>query len=132
MHGRGACMAGVMHGGCVCGRGACMVGGCTARGPAWQGACKVAGLGCGRGHAWQERWPLQRTVCILLECILVLKVFTGVITVTVSAKFADKDVSKVTDTLTGKIVVHPLCPSERSNVLLTKTVTLALRETTQL
>ena len=24
------------------------------------------------------RWPLQWTVCILLECILVLKVFTGV------------------------------------------------------
>ena len=24
------------------------------------------------GHAWQERWPLQRTVRILLECILLL------------------------------------------------------------
>ena len=24
------------------------------------------------GHAWQERPPLQRTVSILLECILVL------------------------------------------------------------
>ena len=28
---------------------------------------------CGRGHAWQERQPLQRTVCILFECILVLE-----------------------------------------------------------
>ena len=39
---------------CVVKRGACMVGG---------------------GHAWQERWPLQRTVCIPLECILVLQIF---------------------------------------------------------
>ena len=31
------------------------------------GAC-VAG-----GHAWQERRPLQRTVRILLECLLVVK-----------------------------------------------------------
>ena len=23
------------------------------------------------GCAWQERWPLQRMVCILLECILI-------------------------------------------------------------
>ena len=36
------------------------------RGCAWQEAC-VAG-----GHAWQERWPLQQAVRILLECILVL------------------------------------------------------------
>ena len=28
-----------------------------------------------RGHAWQERWPLQQMVRILLECILVLHVF---------------------------------------------------------
>ena len=26
----------------------------------------------GRGRAWQERRPLQRTVSILLECILVI------------------------------------------------------------
>ena len=26
---------------------------------------------CGRGHAWQERRPLQQMVRILLECILV-------------------------------------------------------------
>ena len=25
----------------------------------------------GGGHVWQERWPLQQMVCILLECILV-------------------------------------------------------------
>ena len=36
-------------GGSVHGTGACMTGGC----------------------AWQERWPLQWTVHILLECILV-------------------------------------------------------------
>ena len=64
-----------MHGG----GGACMVGG---------GACMV---GCmhGRGHAWwegfvwqrrracQETRLLQRTVRILLECILVLIVFVN-------------------------------------------------------
>ena len=30
----------------------------------------------GGGRAWQERRPLQRTVCILLECILVVAVFS--------------------------------------------------------
>ena len=45
-------------------------------GYAWQGACTAGGM-CGEGHAWQwghawqERRPLQRTVRILLECILV-------------------------------------------------------------
>ena len=61
MCGRWACVAGV----CVC-------GGVCAWGHAWQGIC-VAG-GCAYGGsmcAWQERWPLQRTVRILLECILV-------------------------------------------------------------
>ena len=89
-HGRGACVAG----GSVRGRGACVAGGhawqggmhgrgaCVAGGHAWQGMCVrgawqeacVTGL-CvagGRGHAWQERWPLLRIVHILLECILVL------------------------------------------------------------
>ena len=47
MSSRGACMAGDMHGG----GHVCLRGG---------------------GHAWQERWPLQRTDRILLECILVL------------------------------------------------------------
>ena len=57
---RGACVAGGMHGkggmhgGGIFGRGACMVGGVH-----------------GRGSTWQERRPLQRTVRILLECILV-------------------------------------------------------------
>ena len=32
---------------------------------AWHGACMA------EGYAWQERWPLQRVVHILLECILV-------------------------------------------------------------
>ena len=35
------------------------------------GACMAGGGVCGRGHTWQERRPLQRTVRILLECILV-------------------------------------------------------------
>ena len=56
----GACMAGehawwgAWHGVCVHGRG-----------HAWWGAC------AGRGHAWQERRPLQWTVPNLLECIIV-------------------------------------------------------------
>ena len=45
------CMAGGMHGGGMHGRkGVCV----------WW------------GHAWQEQWPLQWTVCTLLECILVV------------------------------------------------------------
>ena len=59
MHGRGGgmCDRRDVHGD----RGVCMAGG-----HAWWGAC-VAGV----GSVWQERWPLQRTVRILLECILV-------------------------------------------------------------
>ena len=34
-----------------------------------RGGCMWRGEG---RHAWQERWPLQRTVRILLEYILVL------------------------------------------------------------
>ena len=49
VHGRGVCMAGGMHGGGMHGGG----------GVWW-------------GHAWQEQWPLQWTVCTLLECILVV------------------------------------------------------------
>ena len=63
MHGGGACIAG------VCGRGACM-----SRGMCGRGACMAGGMH-GRGHAWQEGRPLQRTVRILLECILVLAFF---------------------------------------------------------
>ena len=64
---RGACM---VKGG-VCGmrhawRGVCIAGACMAGGMHGRGVCMA--VGC----AWQERWPLQRTVCILLECILVL------------------------------------------------------------
>ena len=51
-----------MYGEGMHGRGACMAGG----GHVWQGGVH------GRGHAWQERWPLQQAVHILLECILVL------------------------------------------------------------
>ena len=40
---------------------ACMAGGCT-----WQGGVH------GGGPAWQEKWPLQRAIRILLECILVV------------------------------------------------------------
>ena len=59
----GACMAwddgghvwqGAGMAGCVCCRGVCVTEG-------------IHGWGC----AWQEKWPLQRLVRILLECILV-------------------------------------------------------------
>ena len=68
-----------------CPGGACMAGGCMhGWGHAWQG-CVARGSMTGRGHAlqgrhvwwgrgepaWQERWPLQRAVRILLERILV-------------------------------------------------------------
>ena len=46
--------------------GVCVGRGCTWQGHAWQWGCAWPG-----GHAWQERLPLQREVCILLECILV-------------------------------------------------------------
>ena len=36
------------------------------RGRVWQGVCAWQG-----GRGWQERRPLQRTACILLECIVV-------------------------------------------------------------
>ena len=78
VYGGGACVAGGRHGrgcvvwgeGAVCAwQGACMVGGMCGRGHAWQGGhawqdvCVAGGMhGRGRGHAWQERRPLQRTV----------------------------------------------------------------------
>ena len=74
-----------MHGksGGMCGkRGPCVV-----RGHAWQRACAWHGGMYGGGWAvwqgglhgrgrcaWQGRQPLQLTVCILLECILVVQV----------------------------------------------------------
>ena len=41
------------------------------------GACVAGGMNGGvmhgqGGHAWQERWPLQQTVSILLEYIFVV------------------------------------------------------------
>ena len=49
---------------------------------AWQGACVAGGVHgrgeCGGGEsvrAWQKRWTLQRSVRIILKCILVLKLF---------------------------------------------------------
>ena len=42
--------------------GACVVGGMHGREHAWQGGM----CGRGGGPAWQERWPLQRAVRILL------------------------------------------------------------------
>ena len=66
----------------MCGRGACVAGVC-----AWQWACVAGDMhdggicgGGGGGHAWQERQPLQQTVHILLECILVLRLLTTTIT----------------------------------------------------
>ena len=47
------------------GGGACVAGGHAWQGHPWQGGIR------GRGCAWQERWPLQRVVRILLEFILV-------------------------------------------------------------
>ena len=75
MHGRGRAWQGGM-----CGRGVCMAGGdmcgrgvhggtCIVGGHAWQGSVH-GGEGGGR-RARQQRRPLQRTVRILLECILV-------------------------------------------------------------
>ena len=78
VHGREACMVGGMHD-----RRACMARGVHGRGHEWWGACMVGSVhgwgACmagghalrGGGHAWQERQPLQWTVRILLEYILV-------------------------------------------------------------
>ena len=67
----------MVKGVCVVNGGMCGEGGVHGK----QGACVVGG-GMhgkggvhGRGAAWQERWPLQWTVCTLLECILLLKFF---------------------------------------------------------
>ena len=61
-------------GGCAWQRG-CMVKGVCGKG----GACVARGGMHGElGHVWQERRPLQRTVCILLECILVAHHFMSI------------------------------------------------------
>ena len=67
----GACVAkeGMFDegGGGMYGEGVCMAKGmCVAK-----GVCMAKEVVHSRGHAWQERRPLQRTVRILLECILV-------------------------------------------------------------
>ena len=67
MHGKGMCMAWGVHG-----REACVVGGMRGRGGMHgRGACMAGGC-VWQGCVWQERWPLQRAVRILLECILVI------------------------------------------------------------
>ena len=81
-HGRGVYITGghMWKGvACMAGRhvwqGACVARGCAWWGCAWQGAFVAGWRGHayqGGMHAWQERLPLQRTVRILLECILVL------------------------------------------------------------
>ena len=91
MHGRGHAWQGVCVAGGVCGRvrghvwqGAFMVGGeggawvaGDGGGHGWQGVCMAGGMHGGgvhgRGHAWQERWLLQRMVCHpigILSCLL--------------------------------------------------------------
>ena len=73
---KGACMAkgGGVHGkgwGVHGKRGACMVGSMHGGGHVWQGVVHGRVGMHGREHACQERWPLQWTVRILMECILV-------------------------------------------------------------
>ena len=54
----------------------CGCGGVHGRGYAWWGgACVAEGACVAGGHAWQERRPLQWAIRILLECILVSKMF---------------------------------------------------------
>ena len=66
VHGKGACMPkGICIAGGVHDRGACVAEDYTFK---CENAWWVGGGGC----AWQERRPLQHTVRILLECILVL------------------------------------------------------------
>ena len=65
----GACMVGGMHGqGGMCGWGHVWPGGMHGM---WSGGHMVGGGHAWWGHTWQERRPLQQTVRILLECILV-------------------------------------------------------------
>ena len=76
MAGGHAWQGGMLGRGYVCGRGmhsggeAYVAGGVRGGVHAWWG-CAWQG-----GRAWQERRPLQRTVRILLECILVKGAFT--------------------------------------------------------
>ena len=102
---RGACMAGSAY---VVG-GAYVVGVCMVRGPymawvhAWQEGMHVRGR-----HAWQERRPLQRTVRILLECILVLKYFQ----LYVRSSDVDRTIMSAECVLTG---MYPTIPQQSWN-----------------
>ena len=84
----GVCVAGGMHGtgmrgGGICMEGVCVAGGMHDRGCVWQEGCVTEGMRGGGGgggglcmaggQARQETRPLQRTVRILLESILVGK-----------------------------------------------------------
>ena len=61
VHSGGACVVGSARWeGGMGGRGACVAGGMN------------GGIMHGGRHAWQERWPLQQTVRILLGCIFVV------------------------------------------------------------
>ena len=62
-HGKGYAWQGGMHGG----------GHAWQESHVWWGACVAGGAVCVAGWcAWQDIQPLQRTVYILLECILVI------------------------------------------------------------
>ena len=50
------------------------VGVCMAWGHAWFGVSMAGGMH-DKGYVWQERGPLQRTVCILLGYILVINIY---------------------------------------------------------
>ena len=80
VHWGGACMAG----GHAWWKGVCMV-----REHAQQGSVHGGGVR-GRGHASQERWPLQQAERILLECILVFLIPSSYI----SKSMACSDLSK--------------------------------------
>ena len=58
-------MVGVCVAGCVFGKGACMAGGLHGK-----GSIHCRGV-CVGGGAWQEGQPVQRTVRVLLEWIIV-------------------------------------------------------------
>ena len=74
---QGACMAGGVDGKGCAWQGVCITGGMHGRGNVWQGACVQGACMAGQcvWWGWQEKWPLQWAVCILLECILVKLTF---------------------------------------------------------
>ena len=62
----------------------------------------------GRGHAWQERRPLQRAVRILLECILNLFIVTQI-----KLKNKTEEERNVTFRVSGIVAYYTGKPSER-------------------